>query len=91
MTTIKVSTMTRDRLKNLADQDRLTLDAELARTLDRAEEDRFWEGSGPTTPGSRPTPRSGGATSANWPSGITPQVTGWATGERAAARRGRLT
>ncbi len=44
MTTIKVSTMTRDRLKKLADQDSLTLDAELARTLDRAEEARFWEG-----------------------------------------------
>lgn len=44
MTTIKVSVETRDRLKKLADEDDLTLDAELARTLDRAEEARFWEG-----------------------------------------------
>ena len=44
MTTIKVSVETRDRLKKLADEDRLTLDAELARTLDKAEEARFWAG-----------------------------------------------
>jgi hypothetical protein len=44
MTTIKVSVETRDRLKKLADEDRLTLDAELARTLDKAEDARFWEG-----------------------------------------------
>jgi hypothetical protein len=44
MTTIKVSVQTRDRLKKLADEDHLTLDAELARTLDRFEEARFWEG-----------------------------------------------
>ncbi|MGH9132042.1 MAG: hypothetical protein ACRDWV_10325 [Acidimicrobiales bacterium] len=44
MTTIKVSLQTRDRLKRLAKQDRLTLDAELAQTLDRVEETRFWEG-----------------------------------------------
>jgi hypothetical protein len=44
MTTIKVSVQTRDRLKKLADVDRLTLDAELARVLDKAEEARFWEG-----------------------------------------------
>ena len=44
MTTIKVSVETRDRLKYLADQDRLTLDAELARALDQVEEARFWEG-----------------------------------------------
>jgi hypothetical protein len=44
MTTIKVSVQTRDRLKTLADEDHLTMDAELARTLDRAEEARFWEG-----------------------------------------------
>ena len=44
MTTIKVSVETRDRLKKLADEDRLTLDAELARTLDKAEESRFWQG-----------------------------------------------
>lgn len=44
MTTIKVSVQTRDRLKRLADEDRLTLDAELARTLDKAEEARFWAG-----------------------------------------------
>ena len=44
MTTIKVSVQTRDRLKRLADEDQLTLDGELARTLDKAEESRFWEG-----------------------------------------------
>jgi hypothetical protein len=44
MTTIKVSVETRDRLKQLADEDHLTLDAELARTLDKAEEARFWAG-----------------------------------------------
>ena len=44
MTTIKVSVETRDRLKRLADDDHLTLDAELARTLDKAEEARFWAG-----------------------------------------------
>jgi hypothetical protein len=44
MTTIKVSVTTRDRLKRLADEDHLTLDAELARTLDKAEEARFWAG-----------------------------------------------
>jgi hypothetical protein len=44
MTTIKVSVETRDRLKRLADEDHLTLDAELARTLDKAEEARFWAG-----------------------------------------------
>jgi hypothetical protein len=44
MTTIKVSVQTRDRLKKLADVDRLTLDAELSRVLDKAEEARFWEG-----------------------------------------------
>jgi len=44
MTTIKVSVHTRDRLKKLADEDHLTMDAELARTLDRADEARFWAG-----------------------------------------------
>ena len=44
MTTIKVSVQTRDRLKRLADEDHLTMDAELARTLDQAEDARFWEG-----------------------------------------------
>jgi hypothetical protein len=44
MTTIKVSAQTRDRLKRLADEDQLTMDGELARTLDNAEEARFWEG-----------------------------------------------
>jgi hypothetical protein len=44
MTTIKVSVQTRDRLKRLADEDQLTMDGELARTLDKAEESRFWEG-----------------------------------------------
>ena len=44
MTTIKVSVQTRDRLKRLADEDHLTMDGELARTLDKAEEARFWEG-----------------------------------------------
>jgi hypothetical protein len=44
MTTIKVSTQTRDRLKRIADEDHLTLDAALARTLDKAEEARFWAG-----------------------------------------------
>jgi hypothetical protein len=44
MTTIKVSAQTRDRLKRLADEDHLTMDAELAQTLDKAEEARFWAG-----------------------------------------------
>ena len=44
MTTIKVSVETRDRLKKLADEDHLTLDAELARALDQVEDARFWEG-----------------------------------------------
>lgn len=44
MTTIKVSVNTRDRLKKIADEDHLTLDAELAQTLDQAEEARFWAG-----------------------------------------------
>ena len=44
MTTIKVSVETRDRLKKLADEDHHTLDAELARTLDKAEDARFWAG-----------------------------------------------
>ncbi|MGH3159004.1 MAG: hypothetical protein ACRDNF_20860 [Streptosporangiaceae bacterium] len=44
MTTIKVSVATRDRLKKLADEEHLTLDAELARTLDNAEDARFWAG-----------------------------------------------
>jgi hypothetical protein len=44
MTTIKVSVQTRDRLKKLADADHLTMDAELARTLDKAEDARFWDG-----------------------------------------------
>ncbi|MGH3235292.1 MAG: hypothetical protein ACRDOH_19010 [Streptosporangiaceae bacterium] len=44
MTTIKVSAQTRDRLKRLADEDHLTMEAELARTLDKAEETRFWAG-----------------------------------------------
>jgi hypothetical protein len=44
MTTIKVSVETRDRLKRLADEDHLTLDAELARALDQIEDDRFWAG-----------------------------------------------
>lgn len=44
MTTIKVSVQTRDRLKKLAEEDHLTMDAELARALDKAEEARFWEG-----------------------------------------------
>ena len=44
LTTIKVSVETRDRLRRLADEDRLTLDAELARTLDKAEEARFFAG-----------------------------------------------
>lgn len=44
MTTIKVSVQTRDRLKRLADEDHLTMDAELAQTLEKAEEARFWAG-----------------------------------------------
>ena len=44
MTTIKVSVETRNRLKRLADEDHLTLDAELAQTLDKAEDQRFWAG-----------------------------------------------
>lgn len=44
MTTIKVSVHTRDRLKHLADEDNLTMDAGLAKALDKAEEARFWAG-----------------------------------------------
>jgi hypothetical protein len=44
MTTIKVSVQTRDRLKRLADEDRLTMDAALSRALDQAEDARFWAG-----------------------------------------------
>jgi hypothetical protein len=44
MTTIKVSVETRDRLKRLADEDQLTLDAELAHALDTIEDSRFWAG-----------------------------------------------
>jgi hypothetical protein len=44
MTTIKVSVETRDRLKKLADEDHLTLDAELAHALDKIEDSRFWAG-----------------------------------------------
>lgn len=44
MTTITVSAQTRERLRRLADQDRLTLDAELARIIDQAEQARFWAG-----------------------------------------------
>ena len=44
MTTIKVSLETRDRLKRLADEDHLTMDAALSLVLERAEDARFWEG-----------------------------------------------
>jgi len=44
MTTIKVSVQTRDRLKRLAEDDHLTMDAELTQALDKAEEARFWDG-----------------------------------------------
>jgi predicted transcriptional regulator len=44
MTTIKVSTETRDRLKKLADADQITMDAELAMALDKVENARFWQG-----------------------------------------------
>ncbi|MHB1818865.1 MAG: hypothetical protein ACYCO9_12615 [Streptosporangiaceae bacterium] len=44
MTTVKVSVQTRDRLRKLAAEDHITLDAELARTLDQAEDARFWAG-----------------------------------------------
>lgn len=43
-TTITVSVQTRDRLKKLADEDHLTLEAELTQILDRAEEARLWTG-----------------------------------------------
>jgi hypothetical protein len=44
MTTIKVSVQTRDRLKRLADEEHLTMDAALSRVLDNTEDARFWEG-----------------------------------------------
>jgi predicted transcriptional regulator len=44
MTTIKVSAETRDRLKRLAEEDHLTMDAALAQVLDQAGEARFWAG-----------------------------------------------
>jgi hypothetical protein len=44
MTTIKVSVQTRDRLKLLADEEHLTMDAALSRVLDKTEDTRFWEG-----------------------------------------------
>jgi hypothetical protein len=42
--TVRISRQTRDRLKGLAGEDRLTMDAELAQVLDQAEEARFWAG-----------------------------------------------
>jgi hypothetical protein len=44
MTTIKVSTLTRDRLKRFADEGHLTMEAALAQILDQAEETSFWQG-----------------------------------------------
>jgi hypothetical protein len=44
MTTIKVSTQTRDRLKRFADEGHLTMEAALSQILDQAEAARFWEG-----------------------------------------------
>lgn len=44
MTTIKVSTGTRDRLRKLAEAEQSTMEAALARVLDQAEEARFWQG-----------------------------------------------
>jgi hypothetical protein len=44
MTTIKVSGQTRDRLKRLADEEHLTMDAALSRALDQVEDARFWQG-----------------------------------------------
>ena len=44
MTTIKVSVQTRDRLKRLADEEHLTMDAALSRALDQVEDARFWQG-----------------------------------------------
>jgi hypothetical protein len=44
MTTIKVSAQTRNRLRRLADEDHLTMDAALSQVLDQAEEARFWAG-----------------------------------------------
>ena len=44
MTTIKVSGTTRDRLKRLADEEHLTMDAALSRALDQVEDVRFWQG-----------------------------------------------
>ncbi len=44
MTTIKVSVHTRDRLKRLADEGHLTMDAALSQALDQTEEARFWDG-----------------------------------------------
>jgi hypothetical protein len=44
MTTIKVSGPTRDRLKRLADEEHLTMDAALSRALDQVEDARFWQG-----------------------------------------------
>lgn len=44
MTTIKVTGSTRDRLKRLADEEHLTMDAALSRVLDQVEDARFWQG-----------------------------------------------
>ena len=44
MTTIKVTGSTRDRLKRLADEEHLTMDAALSRVLDKREDAQFWEG-----------------------------------------------
>lgn len=44
MTTIKVSGATRDRLKRLADEEHLTMDAALSRALDQVEDAQFWQG-----------------------------------------------
>jgi hypothetical protein len=83
MTTIKVSVQTRDRLKRLADEDHLTMDAELARILDKAEEARFWEGARTDYARLQADPQEwadyGSELAewvANWPNGVTPLVTG---------------
>jgi hypothetical protein len=44
MTTIKVTVATRDRLRKLAGDGHITLDAALVRALDEVEDARFWLG-----------------------------------------------
>jgi len=85
MTTIKVSVQTRDRLKLLADEEHLTMDAALSRVLDKTEDARFWEGVRADYARLQAIQRNGRITSANWPNGTQQRVTDCPTNERTGA------